>query len=91
MNVIELLESEWAGKPDGFVAWDDNVGIAYALDVIRDWRRLALKECDWTQLPDVTLSDAQVQAWTEYRQALRDLPQVFEATLLDTVLPHPPA
>lgn len=37
----------------------------------RDRRRAA---SDWTQLPDVPMDPALRAAWTEYRQALRDLP-----------------
>jgi len=31
-----------------------------------------LLQCDWTQLPDVTLTPEQVAAWRVYRQQLRD-------------------
>lgn len=37
----------------------------------RTIRDAALTACDWTQLPDVTLANA--QAWLDYRQALRDV------------------
>lgn len=36
-------------------------------------RNKRLADCDWTQLPDVPLSDARKLAWQEYRQALRDI------------------
>ena len=39
---------------------------------IRKNRNLKLKESDWTQLPD---SPVNKQAWADYRQALRDIPQ----------------
>lgn len=39
---------------------------------IKLWRNLQLNQTDWTQLPD---SPADKEAWAEYRQALRDLPQ----------------
>jgi hypothetical protein len=32
-----------------------------------------LSESDWTQLPDVPLTESQVNSWREYRQALRDI------------------
>ena len=38
---------------------------------IRDTRDYYLKETDWRALKDRTMS----QAWKDYRQALRDLPQ----------------
>lgn len=37
-------------------------------------RNMRLYTCDWTQLPDAPLSDAQRQDWAAYRQTLRDLP-----------------
>ncbi len=39
---------------------------------IRLWRNAELSQTDWTQLPD---SPVNKNAWAEYRQALRDLPQ----------------
>jgi len=38
-------------------------------------RDVLLSETDWTQLADAPLTDEQKTAWTEYRQALRDVPQ----------------
>lgn len=37
-------------------------------------RNLALTQSDWTQLPDAQLTELQSQAWKNYRQELRDLP-----------------
>lgn len=88
MTLIELLETEWAGKPDPFLSWDKHPD--YILDVLRDWRRLALKESDWSQLPDVKLTQDKLLAWTTYRQALRDLPDTFNANGMDTQLPQMP-
>jgi hypothetical protein len=39
---------------------------------IRLWRNAELSQTDWTQLPD---SPVDKDAWAEYRQALRDLPE----------------
>ena len=36
-------------------------------------RNRQLSESDWTQLPDVPLSTAKLDAWKVYRQALRDI------------------
>jgi hypothetical protein len=40
---------------------------------VRDKRDRLLKESDWSQLPDVPLSDAKKEEWATYRQALRDI------------------
>lgn len=42
---------------------------------IRAQRNSLLTLCDWTQLPDAPLTAEQKQAWAEYRQALRDVPE----------------
>jgi len=44
--------------------------------------------CDWTQLPDVDLTPAQVEQWRVYRQELRDLNKLPDWP--DVVFPTPP-
>jgi hypothetical protein len=41
------------------------------LRILRDGK---LSKCDWTQIPDVPLTEEQKTAWINYRQELRDLP-----------------
>lgn len=36
-------------------------------------RQTLLQQSDWTQLPDVPLSDTQRKLWADYRQQLRDI------------------
>jgi hypothetical protein len=45
------------------------------MDVVEiKWRRnLGLTQSDWTQLPDCKLTQEQKDAWSVYRQELRDL------------------
>ena len=45
--------------------------IDYTWDHVRAVRNKALANSDWTAVKDRTMS----QAWKDYRQALRDLPQ----------------
>jgi len=45
-----------------------------AMAALRIERDMRLAATDWTQLPDVTLSDELKQAYRSYRQALRDFP-----------------
>jgi len=49
------------------------------LVLIRDNRDLKLKESDWTMMPDVTDTKPAewVNAWKDYRQALRNLPDTI--------------
>jgi hypothetical protein len=42
---------------------------------VRAKRDLELKQTDWRAVKDRTMS----QAWKDYRQALRDLPQNYES------------
>lgn len=42
---------------------------------VRAERDARLGACDWTQLPDAPLDDAQRAAWAACRQELRDVPQ----------------
>lgn len=42
---------------------------------VKNERNLLLYRCDWTQLADSPLTDAERAAWASYRQTLRDLPQ----------------
>jgi len=41
---------------------------------VRSDRDTRLYACDWTQLPDSPLSDADKALWSTYRQSLRDIP-----------------
>lgn len=42
---------------------------------VKAYRGQLLKESDWTQLPD---APANKEEWAEYRQKLRDLPELFD-------------
>ena len=45
---------------------------------IRGQRAILLQRCDWTQVADADLTQEQKDAWTVYRQALRDIPETFQ-------------
>jgi hypothetical protein len=51
---------------------------AEALRWVRQLRNDRLYDCDWTQLPDAPLTDAERAQWRQYRQALRDMMDNFE-------------
>lgn len=61
-------------------------------NLIRDRRKLLLQGCDWTQAVDSPLSAESKQAWADYRQALRDLPdeQGGVNSIDDVAWPTPP-
>jgi len=56
---------------------------------VRAERDRLLVESDWTQMPDSPLNGEQKNAWADYRQELRDLPQSF-ATPDEVVWPTAP-
>ena len=44
-----------------------------AMEDLRTKRNKDLKNSDWTQLPDTTLTNAQKQAWMQFRTELRNI------------------
>lgn len=46
-------------------------------EIVRHVRNQLLADCDWTQLPDADLTEQEVQAWRDYRQALRNITDSF--------------
>lgn len=60
---------------------------ASVANLIRERRKLLLQGCDWTQAADSPLSAEQKQAWADYRQALRNLPdQQGQVNSIDEVV-----
>ena len=55
------------------------------LEQIRLWRNAELAQTDWTQLSDAPVDK---DAWAQYRQELRDLPNVIDVN--DAELPSKP-
>ncbi len=68
--------------PDGADVEERPYTEAEAMQALRTERNLRLVNSDYTQLPDVNLSEAQVEAWRVYRQELRDITKniVWNAT-----------
>ncbi|AUW07606.1 hypothetical protein C1N51_28660 (plasmid) [Vibrio campbellii] len=44
---------------------------------IRQRRDVLMTQTDWTQIPDAPLSPEKKEEFAAYRQALRDIPQVY--------------
>jgi len=63
-NEVQRIENEKVATEAARDCWEE----------LRFLRNEKLNECDWTQVADVQLSDAQKVEWTLYRQQLRDLP-----------------
>jgi hypothetical protein len=58
-------------------------------ELIRRYRNEELSRTDWTQIADAPLTIEEKQAWSAYRQELRDIPQNF-MLWEDVVLPDRP-
>ena len=78
----DLRTLSWDGsnadpKPDAATldaAWPA-VRDARAWDRVRAERDSLLAASDWTQVADAPLTASEKQAWADYRQTLRDVPQ----------------
>ena len=70
----------WATREDKdstYYTWTNEAWIFDSdkfMKEVRVLRNNKLMESDWTQIPDSPLTDAKKVEWTEYRQALRDVP-----------------
>jgi len=72
-------EGEWKERvpsPNRHALWIEDEWVWDHEDLLNDVRLVRnnlLSVCDWTQLPDVDLTEEQKDSWTSYRQSLRDL------------------
>lgn len=73
--------SEWKVKPERpneFYYYGAECELMFNQDAFvlatRKKRNSLLSASDWTQLPDSPLTDEKKAEWSQYRQALRDLP-----------------
>jgi len=77
LRTLRWDESNADPKPDAATldaAWPA-VRDARAWAQVRAERDRLLADCDWTQMPDAPLTASVKQAWADYRQTLRDIPQ----------------
>ena len=70
-----------------YVTWLNKV-VPPAWEQIRAKRDELLKESDWSAFPDANPKPSK-EAWLDYRQALRDIPQTF-STPEEVVWPEKP-
>lgn len=79
-------------KPDGFYRFDYTTkqwveDTTQTILLNKPKRNAKLAASDWTQLPDVPLTEVQKQAWATYRQKLRDM---TEDDLINGNFPNKP-
>jgi len=96
-NTIKITEEEWRDCQSNHLKYKVNTartGLELApayeelLANIRERRNELLNESDWTQLPDVALTESKKQTWRDYRQALRDFPATCNPN--NPIWPKPP-
>jgi hypothetical protein len=79
-------------KPDkdAFLSKLTEFLVVARMEKLREERNKLLAESDWTQMPDVGVSNK--EEWKTYRQVLRDLPSNVELTSDDfsNVFPEKP-
>jgi len=66
-DTIKALVNNTSENEEAYQKRNFNIQEVYAK------RQYLLQESDWTQLPDVPLTDTQRKVWAEYRQELRDI------------------
>jgi hypothetical protein len=69
---IELTPEEIAARQAEEAAWEAGA-FDRAMVELRAKRNRDLKDSDWTQLPDTTLTNVQRQAWMQFRTELRNI------------------
>ena len=70
-DLYGIVESHY----DEWLAHAKDKAYERAATEIRERRDALLLGCDWTQAQDVPITDDARNAWREYRQALRDVPE----------------
>jgi hypothetical protein len=73
-DYIDQLHWYYDAATDTFSGSTDVEQSALDMQSLRSQRDALLAQSDWTQMPDIPLTDAKKQEWATYRQALRDLP-----------------
>lgn len=87
---INFDEEKEKPDKDDFLSKVDIEYNKILMELLRHQRYIKLAECDWTQMNDVVLSNA--DEWKTYRQALRDLPSNVVPTSedMDALFPTKP-
>lgn len=70
LGIYQQASDLWDAKKQEFIDAELNRDYWAELRFLRDLR---LTQCDWTQLPDNSLTEEQKVTWQAYRQELRDL------------------
>ena len=69
---VKMTAEEEAEHNKEVKLWEDGA-LDRAFKKLREKRNNLLQECDWTDLPNVALSDEKKTEWQTYRTNLRDI------------------
>ena len=75
-------------RADNLTTEEIQAAKASAMAKLRSTRNNLLTECDWTQMPDCTISNK--AEWATYRQTLRDFPSTVGDARLSVTWPTKP-
>ena len=90
-NYWNFTTSQWltrAERPGTCYHWQNQAWVLNTEEFnkkLRQERNRRLTSSDWTQLSDNGLTTEQRETWATFRQALRDIPAVNEATTLEGI------
>ena len=77
-NIIEGVADDVKHKVVNGEIVERELCQTYAMARVREKRNSMLVATDWTQIPDVPLTDSQKEQYKKYRKALRDLPSKYD-------------
>ena len=72
-GIIQDMTSAEIAQRNSEIATYNAGAFDRAMADLRQRRNTLLSASDWTQLPDTTLTNAQKQAWMQYRTELRNI------------------
>jgi hypothetical protein len=75
-EIVQQPDGSWAQELVQVQISDQHYqsNVSLQAQAVKADRTRMLTDCDWTQMPDVNLSNTSKAAWAAFRQALRDIP-----------------
>jgi hypothetical protein len=76
VEIVQQSDGSWAQELVQLQISEEEYqnNVSVQAQAVKADRTRMLTDCDWTQMPDVNLSDTSKAAWAVFRQALRDIP-----------------
>ena len=76
VEIVQQSDGSWAQELVQLQISEEQYqsNVSVQAQAVKADRTRMLTDCDWTQMPDVNLSNTSKAAWAAFRQALRDVP-----------------